>query len=381
MSTILEATCAIGGVCGILYCCLSLWAAMQFRSRRTGAVQSSFAPKISLLKPLCGVDPHAYESLRSHCIQDYPEFEIIFGVADSDDPIVSTIRDLMREFPRVPIKMVVCSRVAGMNLKVSNLLQMLPAARHEYLVINDSDISVPAEYLRRVVFPLQNPAAGVVTCLYHGVHANTMGSRLESLAISSDFMPGVLAANHIERGMHFALGSTLAFRRQTLEAIGGLEPMADYLADDYELGHRASSAGFRVELADCVVEHYLPAYSLPAFFRHQLRWARTIRNARPDGYAGLILTFAIPWTAFAMAASRGAVWSWVLFSLASLLRLAVASVFGRVILRDRQMWRDLWLLPIRDFIALPIWIASYMGRHVVWRGKKFEITNGKLRPA
>jgi ceramide glucosyltransferase len=194
-------------------------------------------------------------------------------------------------------------------------------------------------------------------------------------------MPGVLSAIYIERGMRFALGSTLAFHRCTLERIGGLQPLADYLADDYELGHRTAAAGFNVELADCVVDHYLPAYSMAAFFRHQLRWARTLRGARPDGYAALILTFAIPWTVLGIFAAWGAAWSWILFSLAVVLRLSVAFIVGGLVLRDRQVWRNFWLLPIRDFVALPIWVASYMGRQIVWRGKKFELANGKLRSA
>src|SRR5262249_16827124 len=157
--------------------------------------------------------PHAYESLRSHCTQDYPNFEIVFGVADSSDPIVPEIEALMREFPAVPIKIVVCSRVVGMNFKVSNLVQMLPAAKHPYLLINDSDLCVPPDYLRRVTAPFQNSSVGMVTCLYRGISANTLGSKLESLGISSDFTPGVLVSNQIERRLSFALGSTLAFPR------------------------------------------------------------------------------------------------------------------------------------------------------------------------
>ncbi len=416
---ILQAICAIAGICGILYCCLSLYVAGRFHARRRFGV-SDFTPPVSILKPLCGLDPHAYESLRSHCLQDYPEFEIVFGVADPDDPVVPLVQDLTREFPRLRIQMVVCSRTTGMNFKVSNLVQMLAVAQYEYVVINDSDICVPKDYLRSIVAPFATSAAfpappsrrggradskvawhlldrrvdpsskeglenaritpvGLVTCLYRGVRAKTIGSRLESLAINSDFMPGVLVASWIERGLHFALGSTLAFRRDTLLAVGGLEPLADYLADDYELGYRITQSGFRVELAPCIVEHHLPAYSLADFAQHQLRWARTIRAARPDGYAGLIFTFAIPWTVLGILAARGASWSFLLFFLAVFLRLAVAFLVGSAVLGDRQVRRDFWLLPLRDFLAVMIWIASYMGRHVVWRGKKFELMNGRLR--
>jgi len=348
--------------------------------RRKRTLRGGTMPAVSLLKPLCGLDPQAYENLRSHCVQDYPDFEIIFGVADPEDPILSIVRQLIREFPSVPIKVVVCERQLGMNFKVSNLLQMLPAARHDCLIINDSDIAVPGDYLRRVVAPLADAEVGMVTCLYRGVPASTIGSRLESLGISSDFVPGVLAACRLEGGLRFALGSTMAFRRQTLQAIGGLEPVADYLADDYQLGYRITQAGLRVELSECVVDHCLPAYSLRDFCRHQLRWARTIRGARPGGYAGLVLTFAIPWAALGILAARGAAWSWFLFLLALMLRLVVAWMSGYVALGDRQARRNLWLLPIRDLMAAPIWFASYMDRQVVWRGKKFELSDGKLRP-
>ena len=381
MWALLQVISIIGSVCGILYCCFCVLTAINFRSRKREDVGSNFTPPVSVLKPLCGVDPHAYESLRSHCVQHYSDFEIIFGVGNPHDPILPAVERLMGEFPNVSIRLAVCPKVSGMNFKVSNLLQMLPLARYEYVLINDSDICVPADYLRRVAGPLENASVGMVTCLYRGIAADTIGSRMESLGISSDFAPGVLCANQLESGMHFALGSTMAFRRRTLNAIGGLEALADYLADDYELGNRITKAGLRVELADCVVEHYLADYSLSAFFQHQMRWARTIRSSRPGGYAGLVFTFAIPWSVLATLASRGATWAWILLSTAVIFRLAVAFVFRIVVLRDRQVWRDLWLLPGRDCVALLIWVACYMGHQVVWRGKKFELANGKLRPA
>ncbi len=346
MWALLQVISIIGSVCGILYCCFCVLTAINFRSRKREDVGSNFTPPVSVLKPLCGVDPHAYESLRSHCVQHYSDFEIIFGVGNPHDPILPAVERVMGEFPKVSIRLAVCPKVSGMNFKVSNLLQMLPLARYEYVLINDSDICVPADYLRRVAGPLENASVGMVTCLYRGIAADT-----------------------------------IVFRRRTLNAIGGLEALADYLADDYELGNRITKAGLRVELADCVVEHYLADYSLAAFFQHQMRWARTIRSSRPGGYAGLVFTFAIPWSVLATLASRGATWAWILLATALIFRLAVAFVFRIVVLRDRQVWRDLWLLPARDCVALLIWVACYMGHQVVWRGKKFELANGKLRPA
>jgi ceramide glucosyltransferase len=376
---LLQAACALTAVGGIVYCCFALWAVMKFRHKNRDDFGSKSAPPVSVIKPLCGVDPHAYESLRSHCIQGYPNYEIIFGVSNPDEPVVRLVEQLKTEFPEIPIGLVVCSRLSGMNFKVSNILQMLPMARHEYLVINDSDIAVPSDYLRRVVAPLENADVGMVTCLYRGMPGDSIGSKLEALGISADFTPGVLCANQLWNGLRFAMGSTLAFHRRTLNVIGGFEALADYLADDYELGRRTSEAGFQVELADCVVEHYLPDYSLAAFFEHQLRWARTIRSSRPEGYAGLIFTYAIPWSFFSLLVTRGARWAWVLLLTAFVLRFAVTCICGSLVLHDRRV-RHLWLLPVRDFVALLVWVGGYMGRQVVWRGRKFRLAGGKLRP-
>jgi ceramide glucosyltransferase len=268
-----------------------------------------------------------------------------------------------------------------MNFKVSNLLQMLLAARYEYLLINDSDICVPHDYLRLVMGPLEDPSIGMVTCLYRGIAAESIGSRLESLGISSDFAPGVLCAAQLENGIHFALGATLGFHRRILDTIGGLHTIADHLADDFELGHRTSKAGFRVELADCIVDHYLPRYSIAEFIQHQLRWARTVRSSRPGGYAGLLFTFVLPWSVLALIAARGASWGWFLVAGALILRCLVALSSNFLVLRDRQVLRHIWLLPVRDFIAVLIWMVSYTGRRIIWRGERFEISEGKLRPA
>src|SRR5262245_40853147 len=179
---VLHVVSTAGAVCGLLYCCGCLWSAAAFHFRKRQACSGRFAPSVSVLKPLCGIDPHGYDSLRSHCLQDYPNFEIIFGVRDPDDPVVPAVERLIREFPSVSIKLVMCPRTSGMNLKVSNLLQMLPAARYEYLLINDSDIRVEQDYLRRAIAPLEDPQVGLVTCLFKGVAAGTMGSKLEAIS-------------------------------------------------------------------------------------------------------------------------------------------------------------------------------------------------------
>src|ERR1700757_3238562 len=226
-------------VCGMGFYLLCLWSARAFQ-RQKPQRDPGFVPPVTILKPLRGVDPQMYESFRSHCVQDYPEYEIIFGVSDVDDPAVEAVQRLMREFPECHIKLVICPAVLGNNRKTSNLVQMLPQARYDHLLINDSDIYVTPDYLRRVMAPFAQPEVGMVTCPYRGIAAETLGSKLESIGISTDFIPGVLAARRIEGGIHFALGSTLAISRTALDSIGGLVPLVNYLADDFELGYRVS---------------------------------------------------------------------------------------------------------------------------------------------
>src|SRR2546422_9074358 len=202
MSTLLQAFLFIAASFGIGYCFLSLWSLIKFHSRIRQASGSNFIPPASILKPLCGLDPHGYESLRSHCLQDYPDYEIIFGVSTAGDPAAAAVDRLIQEFPGLAIRLVVCSNVFGMNFKVNNLLQMLPAARHSHIVINDSDIDVPPDYLRKVIAPIRDSSVGMVTCLYRGIASRNIGSSLESMAITCDFVPGVLCANQLEKGIH-----------------------------------------------------------------------------------------------------------------------------------------------------------------------------------
>src|SRR5215469_6445242 len=367
-------------LCGMGFYALCVWSARRFMRRGQGR-PLTFTPPVSILKPLRGIDPQMYESFRSHCMQDYPEYEIIFGVSEADDPAVEAVHRLIEEFPRCHIQLVVCPQVLGNNRKTSNLVQMLPQARNDYILINDSDIYVTPDYLRRVMAPFKRPQVGMVTCPYRGIAADTLGSKLESIGISTDFIAGVLAARQIENGIHFALGSTLAISRVALNAIGGLRPLVNYLADDFELGNRTSRAGFEVVLADVVVETHLPAYSFRDFFEHQLRWARSTRDSRRMGYIGLILTFGLPWAIFAVLLAPGVWWSWATLAGAVLLRVAVALQVGLGVVHDRAVWRHLWLLPLRDLVAFWVWFASFADNKVRWRGDIFVLESGKIRPA
>jgi ceramide glucosyltransferase len=378
---IVQIIAVLGIISSSLYYLLCLWSAVRFLRERQaggGARHTQSLPPLSILKPLKGTDPEIYESFRSHCLQDYPEYEIIFGVSDPNDPAIESVKTLQREFPDRRIQLMVSENILGANVKVSNLAQMLVEARYDHLIVDDSDIRVEPDYLRRVTAPLADPQVGMVTCLYRAVAGPTLGSRLEALGISTDFCPSVLAARQLEGGIRFGLGSTLAFRSAELEKIGGFASFVDYLADDYELGKRIAGLGMSVKLSDVVVETYLPPYRLREFFAHQLRWARGVRDARAGGYLGLVFTFGLLWALLALTASQGALWAWVGLAIALFLRFAVALIVGRGVLKDRQTLKDAWLIPLRDLIAVVVWLVSLGGHTVTWRGDRFRLKDGKL---
>jgi ceramide glucosyltransferase len=232
--TLLEIVALLGCASSGSYYVFCLLSAFRFRREHRAGDTGRATPPVSILKPLKGADREMYESFRSHCLQDYPEYEIVFGVSEPDDTAIDFVKRLQREFPDRLISLVVCPKKLGANVKVSNLEQMLATARYEYLLVNDSDIRVEPDYLRRVMAPLAGARIGMVTCLYRGAAAPTLGSRLESLGISTDFIPGVIVAWLLEGGLYFGLGSTMVFRRSDLARIGGFQSIVDFLADDYE---------------------------------------------------------------------------------------------------------------------------------------------------
>lgn len=362
---------------GVGYLLAVLWCVRRFVGRPVSR-QASFMPPVSILKPLRGRDPEMYESFRSHCIQEYPEFEIIFGVNEPNDTAVVEVERLRREFPKVSIRLVVCAEVLGTNRKISNLVRLTQEARYQHIVVNDADIRVPRDYLQRVIAPFADSNVGLVSALYRAVPGRTLSSEIESLAISTEFPGGILMAIEMERGMKFALGSTLAVTKESLAAIGGFEVLVDYLADDYELGNRIARAGYATELADVVVETFLPDYSVMQMFRHQLRWARTIRDRRPVQYPGSTIVYALPWAMLAVLLSAGAAWAWALLGVTAAIRMLNAYVLASAVVMDRTAVRRLWLVPVRDWTALFIWAASFLGNSVVWRGERFRLKDGKL---
>ena len=369
---IVAGSCAVLGTAFYLFSILSAW-----RFLRQPQAMPGFHPPVSILKPVRGADPQAYECFRSHCLLDYPEYEVIFGVHDPSDPAVALVEQLQKEFPQRRIELVVCPRELGTNRKVSNLIQMLPAARHDYLLVSDGDIRVPADYLPRVMAPMADARVGLVTALYRAVAGRTLGSKLEALSIS-DFATAVLVSYRSRRHFHYGFGSTLAFPRLVLEQVGGFEALADYLADDHQLGTLIAQAGYRVILSDLTVETTLPDYSLRDFWNHQLRWARTVRDASPRGNVGLILVFGVQWAAVAVIAAAGDAWALVLLAVAYAARITSLLVTASAVCKDSGTLRRLWLLPLRDLQAVLVWAASFAGRTVIWRGDRFILKHGRL---
>src|SRR3984957_1448497 len=388
MATAIEAITTLLTLAGLAYLLLALWGARDFVHHwQRRSLDVDHAPDVTILKPVKGIAPHMYAGLVSHCQQQYAgNFEIVFGVSSLDDPAAAEIERLRADFPDIAIRLVECRERLGTSGKVSNLVQMLREARYEHVIINDSDICVTPHYLTRVMACFADPHVGMVTAPYIGRTADsgpglTLWSRLEALGISTDFFPGVLTARKLEGGIRFGLGSTLATSKTALTKAGGLEPLVEYLADDYEMGERIAKVGYRVELCSEVVETTVPAYTFSGFCDHQLRWARSTRDSRKLGYLGLGITYALPGAMMTCIASGLCLWSFSLLSIVLLARVAVALSVGVGVLRDGQVLRDLYLLPLRDFFGLGFWAWSFAGDTVVWRGELFHLRNGRITPA
>jgi ceramide glucosyltransferase len=381
MAIAIEVVLVLLTLAGLAYLLLALLGARDFSHYWRRRLDAGFAPDVSILKPVKGVDPRMYAGLVSHCKQVYAgRFELVFGVGSLDDPAVAEIERLKVEFPECAIRLVECRERLGTSGKVSNLVQMLREARYEHVLVNDSDIAVSSQYLSRVMNCFADARVGMVTAPYVGRTSadRTVWSRLEALGISTDFFPGVLTARKLEGGIRFGLGSTLAMSRVALAKAGGLKPLVESLADDYEMGARIAAAGYRVELSAEVVETTVPAYSFRGFWDHQIRWARTVRDSRKLGYIGLGTTYALPWAVMACVASGFELWSFSLLSVVLLARVAVALSVGVGVLRDEQVLRDLWLLPLRDFFGLLFWMWSFADDTIVWRGERFRLKDGRL---
>ena len=347
--------------------------------RRNREPSRDFAPPVSILKPLKGLERKAYDNLASFCRLDYPEYEILFGVDDERDPGIPVIERVIRDFPSVPIRLVIGSAVQATNNKVAKLCRLLPEARHELLVMSDGDIRVKPDYLRCVVSPFRDPSVGAVTCLYRGMTDPNLWSELEDLSLTTDWLASTLVARKLE-GVKFALGATIAITRSRLAEIGGFEALADCAADDHELGRRIAARGYRVELMPSAIQTLCASGTARQFFLHHLRWGVIIRHCRPWGFIGELFTKGLPWSLAAalLAPSRLAAIGYLAVPLTA--RLAMAFTFGLYGMKDPLLPKRAWLIPLRDAIEFFIWVLALFSNRISWRESRFYVRSGRLVP-
>ena len=331
-------------------------------------LNANFTPPVSILKPIRGADPSFYDAIQSQAAQiDYPEYEILFGVRDDDDPALPHIRHLQAEFPDRPIRIIKTSTDAP-NGKVGSLIDLERAAQYSTLVISDADIKVPCDYLRKVVAPLEDPRNGLVTCLYRA-HADTFAGLFEAIGVETDFAPSALVAPLVGVD-EFAFGSTIVVRRADLARAGGFAAVADYIADDYQIGKRIHALSLKCVLGEPIVDTHLGAANFADAWRHQVRWARTIRVSRTGGFMGLFVTFATFW-ALVLALAGEPKLAVILLAI----RLAAAAIAGIGVMKSGQSVRFLWLVPLRDLWSVLIWVAGLLPGSVEWRGHRMRLSS------
>jgi ceramide glucosyltransferase len=357
----------------LVYCVLVIAAARSYRRIRPPALQCPYP--ISVLKPLAGAEEGLEENLRSFFVQDYPIFEILFAARESDDAGLEVARKLSAEYPAVTTRFIVTGEPPYANAKVFSLDRMMAEARHDLLVMSDSDIRVTPGMLRAVAAEFQDPQLGVATCPYRAVGGASFWSRLEAVGMNTEFLAGVLVARLIE-GVKFAVGPTIVARRDAIEAIGGWKRVKDYLAEDFVLGQFAAQAGWRVDLSSYIVEHRIGSQPLAANFAHRLRWCRSTRRSRPGGYIGQLFTNPLPLAFFLMMLRP---WWWLL-AIAVLFRAAAAAATAWWIVRDRFTITRPWMVVLQDLLSFGFWIAGFFGSTIVWRGRRYHLlSDGRFK--
>ena len=366
-------------VAPLVYYLLVIIAAGRFFRRKKRRTTGEFTPPVSVLKPVRGVDFGTYENFASFCQQDYPDYEILFGLNDENDPAMPVIRRIIEEFPGRQIRVVVRAEVLGANRKVNKLARLAREAKHRVVVLTDGDVRVGGNFLREVVAPLSNAGTGAVTCFYRAIAEKNLWAELEAIGASSDFFGGVLMAEWKE-GITFALGAAIATNKDWLEKIGGFEALAGTLADDYELGNRIAKAGGEVVLSREAVWTMYPAQRFGSFWRHQLRWAKTIRLCRPLSYFGLLFTQGLPFTLLAMLAAPTKLVAAVCAMAYLTLRFAMAWVVGVWGIRDDVLRRKFWLIPLRDAVYFLVWVASFASNRIQWGAEEYEVRGGNMVP-
>lgn len=365
---------AIFGCLAVLSFGLTLWqwlVARRFPLHKSTARGSSVCG-VTLLKPLKGCDAATESCLRSWLIQDYPgPIQVLFGVASGEDPVCGIVRKLLSEFPKLDAQLVVCGPLAGTNLKVSQLMQLEGLARHEGLIVSDADVCVPSNFLTNVLAPFEDKKVGLVNCFYRLANPATLALQWEAVAINADFWSQVLQSQSL-KPLDFALGAVMSTRRGQLQEIGGFASLADCLADDYQLGKRISGCGYRIVLCPLVVECWSEPMGWRAVWRHQLRWARTIRVCQPAPYFFSILSNATLWPLVWMALSPAkpvvlfAIFCW-------LVRIAMARDLQKRLTRMAVPLRYAGVSLLKDLLQTVIWLLAFLGNRVEWRGELMRL--------
>jgi ceramide glucosyltransferase len=337
-------------------------------------------PGITIFKPLKGLEPLTRECLTSFLTQNYHPYQVLFGVRDGHSPVVALLRELREANPQCDLGVVVCPEDLGLNPKISTLRQLLPQAHYDLLIIADADVQVGPDYLAWIAAAFREPGVGLVSCPYRAGPSHSLGAMLEALTIAADFIPSVATATAVEE-IRFALGATMAMTRQALTAIGGFAPLADFLADDFQLGYRVALTGLKVKILPYVVETHNPEMNLVGYVAHQLRWARTYRVCRPAGYLAYGITHALVFSLAILLATGLAPWAWGVVAATLVLRGVVTGFAARVCLRGGLPWRALALLPLKDMMAFILWLASFLGNRVTWGERTYRVNRaGKLVP-
>lgn len=367
-------------ICSGLYHLFALYCVMEFFGRKeTEPANASFGP-VSVLKPLKGMDPEFRENLRSFCAQDYPEYEILLGFADSGDDAIPRARELAKECTGSDIKVIISGKDLGANRKVSNLHGLAESARYPLLAINDSDMRVEASYLKRIVAEYNSEAnVGMVTSLYKISDPGSVGTALESLTIALDFIPSVLVARRTE-GVTFGLGASMLISKKSLEEIGGFSAIADYIADDYQLGNRLWKKGYKIIISGLVLETVVGRMSVRDYLTHQIRWARTYRASRPKGFIGSGITHLFPLALLFLILEGPSAPALIILGGAVGLRYATAYVLHKKVIRSQSWLKWLVLLPLKDILCAGVWAWTFTGRKIWWRGRRYRILkDGRMR--
>ena len=369
--------CAVAGlVTSTGYLALVIIAGVRFRRERLrGVAAAPEFPPVTVLKPVCGMEPGLEHHLTSFFEQAYPSYEIVFGARSEDDPALELARRISARYPSVPVTIVTTGEPWRPNAKVCSLVKMYEQSLHDYLIVSDSDVKVGPNYIAEVVQPLLDPRNGMVTCLYRGLPTCGLWSKLEALGMSVEMTAGAIVANLLE-GMKFALGPTMAIRRDALDAIGGFEPLADFCSDDYVLGRNVVESGRNVVMSHHVIDHVVINRKFVSSMQHQIRWMKSTRCSRRAGHAGTALIFAMPFGLLGLLGSA-MLHQWALgvgfFAAAYLNRVALALVAGWGVVNDRRALQSAWLYPLRDLMGFLFWCSSYTGRTIVWREDRYRL--------